>query len=349
LVTSDPGLSRVYPDKLVYFPYINVPANEWFNRVLLYWDQVVTITPSEYIGVRAAFSTHTAGLLDLGLVKATSPPENLTRAPAFYEGFLRVLESSPHAAEPGAPAHLVPMPLHTQKMGRMLAEELQQRHLATRILSTPNMYAIEAVTAEQFMAYLAAVLAEMLGPDYTAGTDEKRSLAALSLGFSGRPSVLYADENLREVVLADVLPAPETEIQPRQLMEFKERYSEQLGRFRRRVERGLLEISLIPGWDQRRTSADLLAEQLREERDEVAAMMNEKKLGLVKNGTLLSVFSAAVSGSHALATGEPVSTATSILSLAAAAAASIWASSRSPESRSPMAYAALAQKHLAVN
>jgi hypothetical protein len=34
---------------VIYFPYIRVPESEWFTRVLLYWKQVASIVPYEYI------------------------------------------------------------------------------------------------------------------------------------------------------------------------------------------------------------------------------------------------------------------------------------------------------------
>jgi hypothetical protein len=39
-------------DAVIYFPYIRVPDNEWFTRVLLYWDQLGTIVPEELLAGR---------------------------------------------------------------------------------------------------------------------------------------------------------------------------------------------------------------------------------------------------------------------------------------------------------
>lgn len=36
-------------DKVIYYPYINVPQNAWFTTVLLYWDEVGSIIPSDIL------------------------------------------------------------------------------------------------------------------------------------------------------------------------------------------------------------------------------------------------------------------------------------------------------------
>ena len=33
----------------LYFPYIKVPKSAWFTRILLYWDKVGAIIPSDYV------------------------------------------------------------------------------------------------------------------------------------------------------------------------------------------------------------------------------------------------------------------------------------------------------------
>lgn len=33
------------PDSVLYFPSLRVPGTEWFTRVLLYWDHLLTTIP----------------------------------------------------------------------------------------------------------------------------------------------------------------------------------------------------------------------------------------------------------------------------------------------------------------
>lgn len=36
-------------DKLLYFPYISIPNTEWTIHSLLYWDEVASIIPFEFM------------------------------------------------------------------------------------------------------------------------------------------------------------------------------------------------------------------------------------------------------------------------------------------------------------
>src|SRR5438034_425180 len=50
---------------VLYFPYIRVPDNEWSTHVRLYWHQVGSLVPSEYVESTVAdqFMTCLASLL----------------------------------------------------------------------------------------------------------------------------------------------------------------------------------------------------------------------------------------------------------------------------------------------
>lgn len=60
-------------DKVLYFPYIRVPGNEWFTRVLLYWDEIGSIVPSEYIYRTEVLGNYMIELLQSGLARQAFP------------------------------------------------------------------------------------------------------------------------------------------------------------------------------------------------------------------------------------------------------------------------------------
>lgn len=60
-------------ENVLYFPYIRVPDNDWFQRVLLYWDSVGSIVPYEYINNPDRLGSHMQSLLIEGLVKQIIP------------------------------------------------------------------------------------------------------------------------------------------------------------------------------------------------------------------------------------------------------------------------------------
>src|SRR5262249_48314870 len=97
-------------DRVLYFPYINVPRSEWFTRVLLYWDSIGCILPEEsqpYERGRVRQHHHpdrswefTQELLSEGLLEPIYPDQAFGRD--FMDGFMRLLE-----------------PLETRERGRL--------------------------------------------------------------------------------------------------------------------------------------------------------------------------------------------------------------------------------------
>jgi hypothetical protein len=57
-------------DKVLYFPYIRVPDSEWFTQVLLYWDEVGSIVPYEYVYSPEKLGPHMRELVQLGAAYA---------------------------------------------------------------------------------------------------------------------------------------------------------------------------------------------------------------------------------------------------------------------------------------
>jgi hypothetical protein len=72
-------------DKVLYFPYIRVPGNEWFTRVLLYWDEVGSIVPSEYIYRPESLGTYMRELVQAQLVRQVLPGDYIPKIPKFKE------------------------------------------------------------------------------------------------------------------------------------------------------------------------------------------------------------------------------------------------------------------------
>lgn len=96
----------------------------------------------------------------------------------------------------------------------------------------------------------------------------------------------------RDRILEELLPLPE-QLDLRRLRTFKERHAELLARFRTQVELLVLDDGIAPDTPL----FALRLEELRHRRDELAARMNEGRLGRVLFGTVCGMFGAA----HALA------------------------------------------------
>ena len=155
------------PDGVLYFPYMRVPADAWFTRVLLYWDRIAVIVPSAHVSDKPMLGAYTQTLIARGLVAAVSPDKHY-----IFQGSpmgscrcsKRTVTPDPATAvcrrSPATGAQI-----HVSKMGVDLFRELEDRHLARhdRGHAEPLWYAIEPQTARLFMAYLAVVLGQLEG------------------------------------------------------------------------------------------------------------------------------------------------------------------------------------------
>jgi hypothetical protein len=82
-------------DKVLYFPHIRVPDNEWFTRALLYWDEVGTIVPhGPPQEVRDVLGEHTLRLMDAGLVSPVKAG-SAQGVPRFDDAFIELVEADP--------------------------------------------------------------------------------------------------------------------------------------------------------------------------------------------------------------------------------------------------------------
>jgi hypothetical protein len=118
-------------DNALYFPYINVPQSSWFTRVLLYWDQVSSIVPSEYIYHPEQLDPYMHELVTAGLVQQIIPLRYVDEVRCFEEAFLRYIDTrmrrSGNRIEHSTPR---PTSIHIEKLGN-IGKELVDRRLAT--------------------------------------------------------------------------------------------------------------------------------------------------------------------------------------------------------------------------
>ena len=78
-------------NKVLYFPYINVPNSIWFTRMLLYWDEVGAIVPYDFIEQPSKLDEHTRSLVQESLVRQIMPGNYLYQIPEFSSSFTNYL------------------------------------------------------------------------------------------------------------------------------------------------------------------------------------------------------------------------------------------------------------------
>lgn len=335
------------PDKILYFPHIRVPNNEWFTRVLLYWDEVGSIIPDEFLRRPEELGTHMSDLLSGGLVRPVVPRDHIWEVPRFSEAFIDFVDSNAVIAS-RREVSLESQPtfrVHMEKLGS-IADGLIDRGLA-RPARYP-WFEVEEFTAREFMAYLAGVLGRLEELGFEPTTDEVDHLATFSGELPTQAAWMALKERVRADVLENILPAPVGGTSVNELSKFKSRHAGLLRQFRRRIEQAVVDVGAIGDSNLRAEKLDAARGQLTDEIEEISALMSEARWPRIVFGTLCSLATATFSVGAAVATQQEVLAAGALPGLINAVYTAFSGSDRQSRiSQSPLAYAALAQRQFA--
>lgn len=259
--------------RVLYFPYIRIPASAWLTQVLLYWDQVSAIVPSDYMHEPDALGPYMKSLVKEELVWQVWPAEYIYEIPDFLSAFSEYLAELDELRErrarfkDGRTAKI-----HLEKMGPIKALLVDEGLAESR---REPWYDVEAETAADFMAYLASTLGKVAEVDSDPVTDQPEELDRLaSAGVSdgGHRNQL---SSLRTQLLDRILPIPIDPISPEEIRCFKDKHGEYLGDFRRRVEREILDLASLEDQELIERHRDLFFE----EADEKIRKMEEWMTG----------------------------------------------------------------------
>lgn len=265
---------------VIYYPYIRVPESPWFSRVLLYWDSVGSIVPTEYLEEPDRLGPYMKSLVQEGLVQQIVPGYHLEMAPNFTSAFLEYIDQLPKniKREQRQEAFRIRSKshrgddIHMEKLGD-LGEELVNRGLAHRDEKDDfsSWYEVESGVARSFMAYLAGVLGQLVGDDqFYPITDEACHMEAFLPINSSRGDI-------RGIILDEVLPAPAENIEASRIADFKEKYAQELVHFRRAIEEEISQLSTIVDERARNARMGDVTKRLRLDREALVARMQEEK------------------------------------------------------------------------
>lgn len=329
----------------LYFPYIQVPREDWFTPVLLYWDRIASIVP--YRLEPAELGEYMHQLLNEGLVDPVRPDEaqTLNGRHGFDDQFMELLESSP------LPRSHPPYRwsrIHREKARRQLFESMKGLGLAEGPYGRyDEWWRVEEQTAGLYMLHLVGSICR-----YNRGlfpvTDTRLTLTGLTEPLDDKSSRL---QDLRYAAIMGALPAPSGRVSPRELASFKGTHQDQLRKLHNHLNEKLKELADIDN-DQLRQSAT--TKVLAEIRDDVRVLREQMSrqwpriiltsvAGLILGG--LGLGAAVASGGTALALGLGVA---NVVGAQVPAAAGIAKSIHFKKEalRHPLAYAVLAQEAL---
>ena len=337
-------------DSVLYFPMIRPPENEWFSRVLLYWDRVGTILPLYYSEDHTFLRPYTSALLREQLLTPVAPDESVWQSGAnnYFEAFVGLVDRDPFGVRQLPPAERQWTRLHLDKTGLGLAYALQDLGLAKEP-DGPEYAAwfdVERQTADLLMAFLASILGKDEAVAMDPITDSEAAIAAFTTLPEDDRQVGTELEPIRYALLEDILPGPAVGIEAARLSEFKAEYRQLLTGFRNRVEQKTIDCAQVADRRLRSEMVQLARRELAREVDEIERRMTERRWPLAARGGL-SVAVAALGLADLVVTGGTVlGLAGGGLGLAGSVDAAFEGLRRRDILDHPLAYAALAQRQL---
>ncbi len=325
-------------DRALYFPYIKVPQNSWFTRILLYWDEVGAIVPSEYIENPDHLGSYMVGLVKERLVHQVFPGPALWDLKSFEPAFREYLDNS--VIDKRVPSTDNWTPIHFEKL-QHVGEMLCSKGLAQSREPYSPWYLVEPSVALAFMTYLATVLAKVTDSNsYTPVTDEKKNLFVLR-----KTPTESRSQFVREVILKRIFPSPIIAIDPPRLAEFKAKHGHLLIEFRREIEERVLLWSMIGDDVERIRLVEIGISQLQERIAEIASRMISEKWNQIDYGGSWNMIGLGNTAIDAINTGE-VGSAAFGASIALAPYIIKAIMGKRPQVQSPLAYAVLASRDL---
>ena len=240
--------------RVLYFPYIRVPENVWLTQMLLYWDQVSSIVPYDYIENPESLGPYMLDLVREELVYQVMPGAYIYDIPRFSENFLRYLNDLGAVLDRRRAAFAQnSCRIHIEKMG-----PLGDALVALKIAQADQYpwYNVESATADDFMCYLATTLGQIESIDSSPVTASGEYLQRLVLAGVPDDHVERQLATLRVQVLEKVLPIPTRAIEAPRIRAFRDKHAQELRDFRLRVERELVTAAGIvdPALRQRHLS-----------------------------------------------------------------------------------------------
>lgn len=274
-------------DKLLYFPYIDIPNSSWTVKSILYWDKVGIIVPPNYIDRPKQYGRFTVDLLQSDLVENVFPGEYIWRVRKFDESFIKLVNQPKFGLakrQLDFSNNLVSR-IHLQKFGEDLLNHLVKLKIARR--ENWQWFFVETKTANLIMLYLATAISKVGG--FTPATDDIKNLDT-SLSQRGSSLRLTA---IRQKLIEDLIPYP---IEPNltKLRKFKDKFHEELTSFRLLIEQSAFDISLLKSASQQTTMRKLKVAEINDKREKILTELNQSKLGQVTFGTICGVAGAAV-------------------------------------------------------
>lgn len=275
-------------DKLLYFPYINLPETDWTVRTLLYYDNIGSIVPQEYFySPERNYEPFMLELVRSELVVPINPIEVLDNPWEISTLFIKFLEKNEKrllkkrknfSLGRKGKIHIGKFStarIHADKFDGEIFYQLEQLGLAER--DNGQWYSVEKNTANHLMNYLATVISTKLEMRPTTDRFKKSYYSYRDI----------EENKKRQTILSNLIPFPE-EIDLNKIRKFKDKHIDLLKDFKNKVEQLVLDENLINGTDLFK----LKIEELSIRKDELSKKMNESQIKNIIFGSACGIIGA---------------------------------------------------------
>jgi hypothetical protein len=205
--------------------------------MLLYWDQIGTIVPMDYVHNKDYWDEYSLDLIELEQLHLVLPMEHTYKIPKFREAFLELVDNDPKLKKHIGLYANNTVKIHIQKM-EGLGKDLEDRRLATS--REYPWYNVESHTANLFMSYLASVIGALGDIQMEPITNSRRWFSIYHEDVTSRQNDDL--KTYRDGIFENILPVPKYMIPARELLDFKNKYREQLVPFRTEVEFAVIDV-----------------------------------------------------------------------------------------------------------
>lgn len=154
---------------ILYYPYINVPDNDWTIRTLLYYKDIAAIVPQEYLWQpERNYDPFMMELVRMSLIVPINPIEIFDEPWEVTKPFVTEIEKNKNSLEKAqnrfynSQRNLVHSQkfssarIHADKFDDNVFYSLENLGLASR--AEGNWYAVETKTADQLMKFVATII-----------------------------------------------------------------------------------------------------------------------------------------------------------------------------------------------
>lgn len=282
-------------DKLLYFPYINIPNNNWTIKSLLYWDKIGIIVPQGFIDKPENHNEFTLDLLQTDLIESVFPYEYTSQTKGFDSEFINLIKTPSFYIERKRDDFIKRSisRIHVQKFGREIMEYLVELQIASKDRNDWDWYFVESKTANLIMVYLATVIGKI--GKFTPATDQIKNLNLSISQYQYNRKI----DIIRQNALEEILPFP---INPdlKKLRNFKEKYHEELKSFRILFEKHVFDLSRETNPDDRQKLQEFKSAEIFDRKEKILKDLNQSKFGQIVFGGICGIAGTILGNSGAL-------------------------------------------------